>query len=52
MIAALGTADFATAEVRGLHFGRPVIDGEPSGNHVAAAEIADWLDKHFALAPP
>ncbi|OLT16179.1 alpha/beta hydrolase [Pseudonocardia sp. CNS-139] len=52
MIDALGAADLTTATVRGLHFGGPVTDGEPTGNELAAAEITTWLDKRFPLSPP
>ena len=52
MIAALGAADLTTATVRGLHFGGPIADGEPTGNELAATEITTWLDKRFPLAPP
>lgn len=50
MIEALGAADLTTATVRGLHFGGPIADGEPTGNELAAAEIAEWLGKRFPLA--
>lgn len=50
MIGALGAADLTTATVRGLHFGGPIADGEPTGNELAAAEIAEWLGKRFPLA--
>lgn len=52
MVGALGAADLTTATVRGLHFGGPIADGEPTGNELAAAEIAGWLDKRFPLSPP
>ncbi|HWD03655.1 MAG TPA: alpha/beta hydrolase [Amycolatopsis sp.] len=52
MVAALGATDLTTATVRGLHFGNAIADGEPTGNELAAAEIAGWLDKRFPLAPP
>ncbi|SDE66972.1 alpha/beta hydrolase [Pseudonocardia oroxyli] len=57
MIAALGTApipggDLTTAKVRGLHFGAALAPGEPTGNELAAAEIATWLEKRHPLSPP
>ncbi len=52
MIDALGAEDLTTATVRGLHFGGPIADGEPTGNELAAAEIVDWLGKRHELAPP
>jgi hypothetical protein len=57
MIAALGTApipggDLTAAKVRGLHFGAALAPGEPTGNELAAAEIATWLAKRFPLAGP
>jgi len=52
MITALGSADLTTAMVRGLHFGGALTEGEPTGNELAAAEIADWLHKRVELAPP
>jgi hypothetical protein len=52
MIAALGASDLSVATVRGLHFGNAIADGEPTGNELAAAEMAGWLDKRFPLAPP
>lgn len=50
MIDALGADDLTTARVRGLHFGAAIAPGEPTGNELAAAEIADWLGKRFPLA--
>nr|WP_225956623.1 alpha/beta hydrolase [Amycolatopsis lexingtonensis] len=50
MIEALGAADLTTAKVRGLHFGAAIAEGEPTGNELAAAEIAEWLGKRFPLA--
>lgn len=50
MIAALGAEDLTTARVRGLHFGAPIAPGEPTGNELAATEIAEWLGKRFPLA--
>ncbi|GAA1017822.1 hypothetical protein Aple_027940 [Acrocarpospora pleiomorpha] len=41
MIDALGADDLSTSTVRGLHFGGPVTEGEPTGNELAAAEITD-----------
>jgi hypothetical protein len=52
MIAALGAADLTTAKVRGLHFGAALAPGEPTGNELAAAEIAEWLGKRFPLSTP
>ncbi|WIX98159.1 alpha/beta hydrolase [Amycolatopsis mongoliensis] len=52
MIAALGASDRTVAVVRGLHFGNAIAEGEPTGNELAAAEMAGWLDKRFPLAPP
>ena len=48
MIAALGAADLTTAAVRGLHFGGAIADGEPTGNELAAHEIAAWLGARYA----
>ncbi len=50
MIDALGAQDLTTATVRGLHFGGPIAEGEPTGNELAAAEIIDWLAKRHELA--
>ncbi|WP_439380895.1 alpha/beta hydrolase [Amycolatopsis lexingtonensis] len=50
MIEALGAADLTTAKVRGLHFGAAIAEGEPTGNELAAAEVAEWLGKRFPLA--
>lgn len=50
MITALGAEDLTTARVRGLHFGTAIVSGEPTGNELAAAEIAEWLGKRFPLA--
>lgn len=50
MIAALGATDLTTATVRGLHFGNPIADGEPTGIELAAAEVIDWLAKRHELA--
>jgi hypothetical protein len=52
MIDALGATDLSTATVRGLHFGGAIADGEPTGNELAAAEIAGWLAARHDLAPP
>jgi hypothetical protein len=52
MIAALGAADLTSAKVRGLHFGAALAPGEPTGNELAAAEIAEWLGKRFPLSTP
>ena len=51
MIDALGADDLTVATVRGLHFGNPIAEGEPTGNELAATEITRWLDKRFPLAP-
>ncbi|MDN5913702.1 MAG: alpha/beta hydrolase [Pseudonocardia sp.] len=50
MIAALGAEDLTTFRARGLHFGAAIAPGEPTGNELAAAEIAEWLGKRFPLA--
>jgi hypothetical protein len=50
MIAALGAEDLTTEKVRGLHFGAAIAPGEPTGNELAAAEIAEWLGKRFPLS--
>ena len=43
----LGAEDLTTASVRGLHFGGPIVAGEPAGNELAAAEtIAEVLRAH------
>lgn len=52
MVEALGADDLTTASVRGLHFGGAIADGEPTGNELAAAEIATWLGARHDLAPP
>lgn len=52
MIDALGAKDLTTATVRGLHFGGPITEGEPTGNELAAAEIFYWLSQRHELAPP
>ncbi|MFC4948767.1 alpha/beta hydrolase [Pseudonocardia sp. GCM10023141] len=52
MIAALGARDVTTASVRGTHFGGAIVAGEPTGNELAATEIAAWLGERHALAPP
>ncbi|MEQ3551729.1 alpha/beta hydrolase [Pseudonocardia nematodicida] len=52
MVDALGAADLTSTAVRGLHFGGAVADGEPTGNELAAAEIAGWLADRCELAPP
>ncbi|WP_236789590.1 alpha/beta hydrolase [Amycolatopsis sp. GM8] len=51
MIDALGAEDLSTTQVRGLHFGGPIAEGEPTANELAAAEIAAWLTKRYELAP-
>ncbi|WP_020659614.1 hypothetical protein [Amycolatopsis benzoatilytica] len=50
MISALGADDLTAVAVRGLHFGGPIGDGEPTGNELAAAEIVSWLAKRYELA--
>lgn len=52
MIDALGAKDLTTATVRGLHFGGPIVEGEPTGNELAATEIIAWLSKRYELTPP
>ncbi len=52
MIDALGAGDLTTATVRGLHFGGPIAEGEPTGNELAATEIIAWLSKRHELTPP
>jgi hypothetical protein len=52
MIEALGAPDLTTTKVRGLHFGAAIADGEPTGNELAAQQLAGWLDDRFALTPP
>ncbi|GAA3546108.1 hypothetical protein GCM10022222_32210 [Amycolatopsis ultiminotia] len=51
MIAALGAGDVTVATVHGLHFGNAIAEGEPTGNELAAADIARWLEQRFPLAP-
>ncbi|ANN16069.1 alpha/beta hydrolase [Amycolatopsis orientalis] len=51
MIDALGAADLTTTRVRGLHFGGAIAEGEPTGNELAAADIAEWLVERFDLTP-
>ncbi|KAA9166524.1 alpha/beta hydrolase [Amycolatopsis acidicola] len=50
MIDALGAPDRTVATVRGLHFGGAIAEGEPTGNQLAAQEIAGWLADRFPLA--
>ena len=52
MTGALGAKDLTTATVRGLHFGGPIVEGEPTGNKLAATEIIAWLSKRHELTPP
>ena len=52
MASALGAEDLTTVAVRGLHFGGPIDQGEPTGNELAAAEIVAWLAKRHELTPP
>jgi len=52
MTGALGADDLTTATVRGLHFGGPIADGEPTGNELAATEIISWLSQRYELTPP
>jgi len=49
MVAALGAADLTAVAVRGLHFGGAIAEGEPTGNELAAREIAAWLGVRHAL---
>jgi hypothetical protein len=51
MAGALGAEDLTTATVRGLHFGAPIANAEPTGNELAATEIINWLSKRHELAP-
>ena len=52
MTGALGAKDLTTATVRGLQFGGPIGEGEPTGNELAATEIIAWLSKRHELTPP
>jgi hypothetical protein len=52
MIDALGARDLTADRIRGLHFGNPLAEGEPTGNELAARKIAPWLADRFALTPP
>ncbi|PXY17650.1 alpha/beta hydrolase [Prauserella flavalba] len=52
MIGALGADDLTTTAVRGLHFGGAIAEGQPTGNELAAAEIAGWLAERYELARP
>ena len=54
MTGALGAKDLttATATVRGLHFGGPIVEGEPTGSELAATAIIAWLSKRHELTPP
>jgi hypothetical protein len=52
MIDALGATDLTTATVRGLHFGGAIAEGEPTGNELAATEIAAWLGDRVELTRP
>ncbi|MFG3522045.1 alpha/beta hydrolase [Nocardia nova] len=51
MVSALGAEDRTHIAARGTHFGGAITAGEPTGNVVAGAHIADWLETRFALAP-
>lgn len=52
MTEALGADDLTLETVRGLHFGGALAEGEPTGNELAAARIADWLAARHELVPP
>ncbi|NKY41876.1 hypothetical protein [Nocardia cerradoensis] len=51
MVSALGAEDCTHIAARGTHFGGAITPGEPTGNVVAGAHAADWLEARFALAP-
>ncbi|MFI5954018.1 alpha/beta hydrolase [Cryptosporangium sp. NPDC051539] len=40
---ALGATDLTVDAVPGTHFGRPIAEGAPSGNELAAAVVEKWL---------
>lgn len=50
MNAALGAEDLSVGKVRGTHFGAPLDPGEPTGYHLAASEMAEWLRKRYATS--
>jgi hypothetical protein len=52
MVTALGSDDLTHRSVRGTHFGGAIAPGEPTGNQLAAAHIAEWLAAHHELTPP
>jgi hypothetical protein len=52
MIDALGAKDLTTATVCGLHFGGSIVEGESTGNELAATEIIALLSKRHELTPP
>jgi len=52
MTDALGSTDLTSTRVRGLHFGGPLGEGEPTGNELAAHEIASWFADRVELTPP
>jgi hypothetical protein len=52
MVDALGAADRTHRRIRGLHFGGAIEQGEPTGNDLAGAAVAEWIGRRFALAPP
>jgi hypothetical protein len=43
MSGALGAKDLTIATVRGLQSGGAIVEGEPTGNELAATEIIAWL---------
>jgi len=52
MTGALGAKNLTTTTVRGLHIGWPIVEGEPTGNELAATEIIAWLSKRHELTSP
>ncbi|MEU9337319.1 hypothetical protein AB0D49_29860 [Streptomyces sp. NPDC048290] len=46
----LGAVDRTHARVRGLHFGGPIAEGEPTGSSLAGEVIGGWLGERFPLA--
>jgi hypothetical protein len=50
MFAAIRSADKTRDSVRGLHFGQPLAEGEPTGYAAAAGRIRPWLSERFELA--
>ena len=48
MSTALGADDLTRVAVDGTHFGGALAKGEPTGNTLAAVEVAQWVAERFA----